>query len=146
MPFQPFNCGIQWPGTLDALSSFTYRPLDNTTCGGHSDREVDLCPITTFLTSNCPNLQHLRVKIFPSPNQDLTLVEFYAVFIKILDAKPNLETPKTFLALDLPGLQKSGWGATRCEEQLGKVLVGWERVGLGQYRSSVSKHSKRPLV
>ena len=129
---------IKLPGASANLTYFTYRVI------GHGPRRRSLgqqnytLPITTFLATNCPNLQHLRVGLF-FPSNSYVEVESYSRFTEVLIAKPNLKTPKTFVGLDVQDCLGSGnqeWSHNRLSGQ----LVGWEVVGLGEFRSVVNKH------
>ena len=148
MRLAPLASSFEFPGALSNLTSFTYQPIDKSRYGGESERKIELAPITTFLAKNCPNLQHLRIQIYPSPyqyNLQDTYIDYYSKFVRILVAKPNRETPKTFTALDIRGLHNYPAVIAWIEDRLQHELAGWERTALGQYRSIGSRHSESLL-
>ena len=145
MRVTPFTPSVELPGALSSLRSFTYQPIDNHTKPGEGEhREIDLAPIKTFLASNCPNLQHLSIRIRSSGCRNTNIIVHYCKFVEILAAKPNLETPKTFTAIDIHDMYDSlGRERARTHEYgFGREIYGWRHIGPGQYQSIVSHSSQ----
>lgn len=92
--------------------------------------------VAAFLDMNCPNLQHLKVRLRPQKALDYYPDPTYTKFTGAILAKPDLKTPKTFFGMDIR-LISNVHAQSHCQSQLGKELVGWESTGLGEFHSVV---------
>ena len=126
----PMPSNYEFPSSMVNLTSFTYRVTGDGAGIGRPDREDEVLPITKFLASHCPNLRELRVKLFVGGFPYLP-VEYYSSFTEIIAAKPSMETPRTFVALDVgEGLRNEIY-----QSRLGALLPGWEYLGRGVFRT-----------
>ena len=130
---------MDFPGLIANLTTFTYLITGKPNYYPNPNQADEDLAVTTFLSENCPNLQHLWVRLSTPPVLSYFSPSMYSRFTSIIFAKPNLKTPKTFVGLDLRYIENAN-RQSFCQDVVGQELAGWERVGLGQYQSFVDRH------
>ena len=91
---------IEYLDLLTSLTKFTYFTPDQVPDANFDVQKKEHDAVAWFLERNCPNLQHLTVKLSSRNYIHALDVGVYCTFALVILGKPIRKTPKTFVGLD----------------------------------------------